>query len=345
MSASSSVRLKDVAQRAGVSIMTASRVLADHAGVSPASREAVQRAARELGYQPNPMIRRVMSELRRGRSHAVTATITFLNTGSTESDWRTLPYLRPAWEGARERALASGFAFDELWISAPAWSARRTEGVLAARGIQGLLVVPGTDPAQLTFPLDDFALAGLGGLTFDLPLHQVLPDHAHNYAQCYRQLWALGYRRIGLFVTDYDLRLGQHEQLGGYLSARWCTPAAHPVAVGGADAANWQVAEPTFKHWVRHERPDAVIANHSAAAGWLADLGLRPPDDIGLVHAGLAADVAGWSGIDPDLRTQGAHAVDLITSQLLRNEFGPPPRPKRLTLRGTWVAGRTTRPH
>ncbi len=49
-----SARLRDVAQRAGVSVATASRVLSGRAaGVSPGRREAVVQAARTLQYVPN----------------------------------------------------------------------------------------------------------------------------------------------------------------------------------------------------------------------------------------------------------------------------------------------------
>lgn len=49
-----SARLRDVAQRAGVSVATASRVLSGHAdGVSAERREAVVAAARTLHYVPN----------------------------------------------------------------------------------------------------------------------------------------------------------------------------------------------------------------------------------------------------------------------------------------------------
>lgn len=45
--------LKDVARIAGISEMTASRAMRDHADVSEATRERVVRAATELGYVPN----------------------------------------------------------------------------------------------------------------------------------------------------------------------------------------------------------------------------------------------------------------------------------------------------
>ncbi len=58
------VRLKDVAEHAGVSIKTVSNVVRGAPRVSEATRSRVMRAVAELGYRPNPSARR----LRTGRS-------------------------------------------------------------------------------------------------------------------------------------------------------------------------------------------------------------------------------------------------------------------------------------
>lgn len=342
MSKPRNVSLKDVAALAGVSAMTASRVLADKANVSPEREAAVRAAAAKLGYLPNPMIQRVMSELRRGHSSSLGGIIAFLNASASASDWHTYPYLRPCFEGARDRAASTGFAFDEIWINQPGWSPRRTRSVLLARGIRGFLVVPGSDSQQFNFDHSEFAMASFGGLAFDFPIHQVVPDAFFNIATCYHKLWALGYRRIGIFLPLYERTITSEESLGGFLSAQWHSPAPHHVPVGG-DAKNWETSESAFKTWVTTHKPDAVIASYQHADRWLREIGLEIPRQIGLVHAGLASDVEGWSGIDTDLYSQGAQAVDSLTAQIFRNERGLPPLPKRLTIKGRWVEGRTTR--
>jgi LacI family transcriptional regulator len=52
--------IRDVAQRAGVSISTVSRVLNNSCPVSADKRERVEEAARELGYIPNPAARSLL---------------------------------------------------------------------------------------------------------------------------------------------------------------------------------------------------------------------------------------------------------------------------------------------
>ncbi|HNO43516.1 MAG TPA: LacI family DNA-binding transcriptional regulator, partial [Ottowia sp.] len=51
----STVTLQQVAERAGVSPSTVSRILNGTAVVSPAKQAAVQAAIQELGFRPNPV--------------------------------------------------------------------------------------------------------------------------------------------------------------------------------------------------------------------------------------------------------------------------------------------------
>lgn len=54
--------IKQVAQRAGVAVSSVSRVLSGHPDVSPAMRDAVHHAVRELGYRPNALARGLRSQ-------------------------------------------------------------------------------------------------------------------------------------------------------------------------------------------------------------------------------------------------------------------------------------------
>ena len=47
------VRLKDIAARAGVSVMTVSKALRDAKDISAGTRVRIQQVARELGYMPD----------------------------------------------------------------------------------------------------------------------------------------------------------------------------------------------------------------------------------------------------------------------------------------------------
>ncbi|TVP82126.1 MAG: LacI family transcriptional regulator [Puniceicoccaceae bacterium] len=343
MAPNSNPTLRDVANAAGVSPMTASRALSGQAKVSPAKRDAVLAAAAKLGYQVNPIVRGVMSEMRRRKTNQFVGAIAFLNTSREELAWHAHPYNRPYLEGAKAQATASGFALDEIWVGQPGWSPSRTRKVLNARGIRGFIISPGGTPEQLDFDLADYAVAAFGGLSFIIGVHQVLPDYYQNYVTAYNKLWKIGYRRIGLFCPEYDAISSENEIIGGFLSAQWRTPKKYHVPIGhGPD--NWQVAETAFIKWFQRYRPDAIMINFNMVPHWLEKIGVSIPRDVGLAHPLLSHDAAGWSGVEIRSRLQGAHAVDLITAQILRNESGLPTEPKRLVIPGRWVGGNTTRP-
>lgn len=67
------VTIKDVAKKAGVSVMTVSRVLNDRPDVSPKTRKRIQKVIEELDYAP--------SEIARSLSHGRSSTIGVVSSG------------------------------------------------------------------------------------------------------------------------------------------------------------------------------------------------------------------------------------------------------------------------
>ena len=61
------IRLKDIAARAGVSVMTVSKVLRDAADISPATKARVRQLAVEMGYTPDALAQGL--HVSRGKEH------------------------------------------------------------------------------------------------------------------------------------------------------------------------------------------------------------------------------------------------------------------------------------
>jgi DNA-binding LacI/PurR family transcriptional regulator len=57
------VRLKDIAERAGVTMMTVSKVMHDAPDISAATKARVRALAEEMGYMPNAMARSLRSRI------------------------------------------------------------------------------------------------------------------------------------------------------------------------------------------------------------------------------------------------------------------------------------------
>ncbi|MCQ9331797.1 LacI family DNA-binding transcriptional regulator [Corynebacterium phoceense] len=130
--------LKSVAQRAGVSVSTASRALSGNTSISAATRANVVAAAKELGYRLNTQAR----ALRRSRTDAIGLIIPSLVT----------PFFAEMAAAVEEEALHQGFA---TIISSSAEDADKMVNAalaLADRQVDGIIVVPmeGTDAALST---------------------------------------------------------------------------------------------------------------------------------------------------------------------------------------------------
>jgi LacI family transcriptional regulator len=120
--------MRDVAEVAGVSVATVSRVLNGSRSVGAPATEAVERAAEELGYRPNL----VASSLRRSQTRSVAMVIPHIAN----------PYF-PRLVQAVERALAADD--HELLLAdsqdTPEVERRRVRSLLDRR-VDGLLLVP-----------------------------------------------------------------------------------------------------------------------------------------------------------------------------------------------------------
>lgn len=126
--------IRDVAERAGVSISTVHQALNNKPGVGAATRERIRAAAEELGYQPNPL---ASSLKRKPRRIAV-----LLPTESGSNRY----YYPPVWRGMREYlASASDMNLDctefryceNPQLDAPQLA--RLRGMLAEGQLDGLL--------------------------------------------------------------------------------------------------------------------------------------------------------------------------------------------------------------
>jgi len=147
------VTLADVARKAGVSTATASMALRKQRRISPATRHRVQRAAKELGYVPNPNLTRLMAHLRLRRKPAFRSVIAGL---TTEREGAARLYAHEVVAAARKRAHELGYGFHLLQIPTSATTRRVQERELRHRGIEGVIIFPLSAPQDLRelYPTD-----------------------------------------------------------------------------------------------------------------------------------------------------------------------------------------------
>ncbi|CAL9649188.1 HTH-type transcriptional repressor CytR [Streptomyces sp. enrichment culture] len=261
--------IRDVAERAGVSKSLVSLVLRGSDRVRPEKREAVLRAARELGYRPNAAAR----SLSERRTHTV---------GVLLNDLRN-PWFVDLLDGLNSLLHASGLRM----LLADARLNRRTgqdpADPFLELGVDGLVVV-GTlpDPAGLEAVAERMPVV-LAGARDPVPpgVDVVAGDDERGARLVTEHLIGLGHRRIA-HIAGYgavgELRRRSFEATMRHhgLADRAVVEAGDMTEEGGYRA--------TVRLLNRPDRPTAVFAvNDIACVGALSaagELGLRVPRDV-----------------------------------------------------------------
>jgi LacI family transcriptional regulator len=336
---------REIAAKVGCSHVTVSRALKDHPNVNAALREKIKRAAREMGYRPNPLVASLMTGNAMKRPGSSTAcTLGWLNTYPNARIWRKYPYRKIYLDGARERAEELGYALDEIWAAEPGMSGKRLQGILTSRGIYGL-IIPSSLFAlgEMDIDWDLFSVACIGHQTTDqFHWHRVSLAVRDSMQSCINHLLSLGYSRIGLAITDRPIYFDPVSIRSIFTYNRVLKPKRFI-----ARELVYNRTEEGFldevKGWIGKSRPDVIICCDNAIMDACHQLGLKVPDDIGLAHLHLADDVKSWAGIDPFEKRQASAAVDLLSSHLQRNERGIPQYAKMVQILGEWRNGSTVR--
>ena len=99
-----------------------------------------------------------------------------------------------------------------------------------------------------------------------------------------------------------------------------------------------------FCRWIKEHRPDVVISFDSYVPDWLTRrLGMKIPEDIGLVVHDWRPQISGFAGIHHQRSQVAAAVVDLVATQLAQNERGVPEVPRQILIPPKWVDGPSVR--
>ncbi len=199
--------LSDVAKRAGVSAMTASRVINGRHGVSSETQRRVELAIAELDYVPN--------RIARGLSSQKTQTIGLIVPDVVN------PFFGPVVRGAETAARRAGYRVLLCNSESDLRLEREYIEDLISHRVEGLLVAPVNDHSRHSL----FSLLR-GGFPLVL-LDRTLPESECDYIVCdsalgsrrlVEHLISVGHRDIA-HLTDADDTSTGRERLRGYQEA------------------------------------------------------------------------------------------------------------------------------
>ena len=335
--------MSDIARKVGLGRSTVSMALRNHPVIAAATRERVLRAARELGYQPNPLISLLMSRLHEETSTRRDTVLAVINEPEAHWSWRDFPIFRTMWSGMEEQARLRGYLIEEFKTGPHGLPPARLRQILAARGIPGVILAPKLETGPSLFAgWEDFAAVTLNWSITTPGLSRACVDCIHNFNRAWAALEARGYRRIGFFNNPgLSIRLA-HQYLAANLAQLYLLPPERRV--NPLSPPPDQVTLEDVRAWLRRERPDAVLLADAGHGTHFMRQAASVPGELGVAALELGNAPAGMSGIDERVGAIGAAAVDLLIGRLQRNERGPVEAPRLLHVAGAWRDGDSTRP-
>jgi len=306
--------IKDVAERAGLSIATVSRALSGKANVSAKSRRLAKSAAEELGFVPSYHA----SSLASGRNHNVGLVVPSVHR------W----YFSSVAEGVSAALLDAGY--DLTLYNVGDQPARRhsiLNDFLLRKRLDAVIAVALvlTDAEIRQLHAVHRPIVGIGGALAGASTIRI--DDAALSREATNHLIQLGHTRIahltGHPALNQDFKLPGIRQAGFEAAMRAAGLAVRPewqvsadFTIQGAYSAARQLLG------MGAERPTAVFAaSDEMAMGTILaarDFGLRVPQDLSVIGMdGHELGAAfGLTTIDQDARGQGALAAEMLLETL-----------------------------
>ncbi|MEQ1955878.1 LacI family DNA-binding transcriptional regulator [Mesorhizobium sp. CN2-181] len=201
------ITLRDVANRAGVSAMTVSRVINGRAGVDAETQRKVEDAIEALDYVPNRVARGLISQK--------TATLGLIVPDVVN------PFFSPVVRGAETTARKAGYRLLLCNSEGDLRLEREYIDDLVSHRVEGLLIAPASDNSRHSvFPLlrRGFPVVLIDRALPDLDCDLIVSDSATGARRLVEHLIAVGHREIA-HVTDAEDTSTGRERLRGYRDA------------------------------------------------------------------------------------------------------------------------------
>lgn len=312
-------RLRDVAERAGVSVATASKALNDKAQVAPETRRRVREAADALHFMPNALVR----SLQQGRTHTVGVCTWAIKSDSVQDITQSLL------AGVAAGVASTGLDL-LLYSLEPAVRRALTAASFRDGRVDGAILGPTVLSTSSLMGLAETGLPTVVIYRRDVPdsIGSVCIDNAAGVNAAVKHLVALGHRRIAFCgpqtTPDMRERFAAYRQGMKQYQLPWDTQLAvlsDDWHIDPSAACDLLLALP--------DPPTALLAgdDYIAFGCWkaLAARGINVPYDMSILGFDdcTAAAAAGLTTV-----RQPAEKVGRLAGQFIGNLIGGAPAAK-----------------
>ncbi len=322
------VGLREVAQSAGVCLMTASLSLRDSPKISAATRERVRAVAAKLGYRPDAEIARLMGRLRASRTqrYSVAIALVDLCAGAEASEHFYVKRLR---QGALAGAEALGFGVDLIRLR-DYGDAQKMMRVIRSRGITGGILLPSDAPVKLPASIwEGFSVVSATSAVVTPRFHCVVPNQLYNTMALIENIHGRGYQKVGAIFTE---SLEQRTAHCYSLALMWHGHGARVLIL--EDDLSPEAREEKIVEWLRTHSVDVVFAQNADLVARALRTRLSRTN-VGLVS--LSTIEGGPIAYQDELPDYiGESAVSLLVGMMHNNETGVPSHPRVTTVDGVF---------
>lgn len=324
------VLMKDVAKEAGVHQTTVSLALRNHPSLPQATRERIQKLAKDMGYRPDPALSALVAYRQATKNQPSEQVIAWIVNYADPNRLSSFHVHKRLMEGARERASELGYKIDIFWHGQEYKDSRSLNRVLRARGIQG--VVFGAfeyreNPLELDWDL--FSIVKVNILPKRLAFDAVLCNQIEAVRLAIEELAARGFKRIGLAVSEHEEVTKRFTFSAGYYTYRRLIPAEHRIAPCYFEKTHTREPDSVIEEvveWARANEVEAIISNWNnidAAALRLTEEGRS----CRFVPLDADERTKPYGGINQDHHETGRRAIDMVVGQIKTFRRGLTPHP------------------
>ena len=308
--------LKDVAERAGVSYATVSRVLANKPNIREATRQRVLRAVKETGYRPN----RTARSLRARSSRIIGVIISDI----------VYDFFPPMVRAIEDHVAAHDFALFLCNSDEDPAKEKHYVNLLVEENVAGVIIAPTVESSDSVGQLLDVNIPVVSvdrRIKNSANIDSVVINNAKAAFELVDHLVSNGYERIGAVMGSPEFYTAR-ERCAGYRQAL----EHHGIAI---DEELIATAPPTTANgyaltmqMLRTNPPPAALltSNHLLASGAfmaIKESGLNIPNDIALV----TFDNSYWTAlVEPGLTVAAQPVYDLgaMAARLLIDRITAP---------------------
>jgi LacI family transcriptional regulator len=320
--------IRDVAERAGVSVGTVSHVLSGSGTVSAVRRERVLAAIRDLDYRLNPIARSLKTRQTKMLG-AVVADI-------------TNPFYPQLVRGAEDAALKRHYILITVNTDDQVEREREVMAMLLARRVDGLLLVPSPNAKDRSHIVAAVAagtpLVAVDRYVEGIETDSVAVNNSKGVQMAMNHLIRLGHKRIAYVGADWELSNTRQRRRGYEQALHDAGIPLDPAILCFGDFRQPSGYRLTKELCLSSDPPTAIFAGNAmmgmGALQAVQELGLKCPQEISIA---IFDDLPFMNIVQPHPTavSQPAYAIGVRAADLLIDRIegkAMPREPQRIEL-------------